>query len=97
MHDKISAIVINLNSLIDRLERIKQQDYNDPEAVDLMGDVAEWVFEIGEAVEAIEKGIGDLTPAGQGRVLVQVNREGEQEHTNWKGTHPFIPSQEGKL
>lgn len=84
MHDKISAIVVNLNSLVNRFEWIRQQDYNDPEAVDLMGDVAEWVFEIGEAVEAIEK---SLTPAGRGRVLVQVDSKGEQEHTNLQGTH----------
>lgn len=84
MKDKISAIIINLNSLRRRLEWINGQDYNDPEAVDLMSDVAEWVYEIDEAIGAIEK---SLTPAGQGRVLVQVNREGEQEHTNWQGTH----------
>ncbi|MBK7380313.1 MAG: hypothetical protein IPJ03_15220 [Ignavibacteriales bacterium] len=94
MKDKISAIIINLNSLRRRLEWINGQNYNDPDAVDLMGDVAEWVCEIDEAVEAIEK---SLTPAVYGKVLVQVNREGEQEHTNWQGTHPFIPSQEGKL
>ena len=84
MKDKISAIVVNLNSVVNRLEWIKQQDYDDPDAVDLMGDVAEWVYEISEAISAIEK---SLTPAGRSRVLGQVNREGEQEHTNWQGTH----------
>ena len=60
MNDKIAAIVVNLNSLVNRLEWIREQNYDDPEAVDLMGDVAEWVCEIDEAVEAIEK---CLTPA----------------------------------
>lgn len=57
MNDKISAIVVNLNSVVNRLEWIREQNYNDPDAVDLMGDVAEWVYEIDEAVEAIEKNI----------------------------------------
>ena len=60
MNDKITAVTANLNSILVRLDWIREQNYNDPDAVDLMGDVAEWVCEIGEAIEAIEK---SLTPA----------------------------------
>lgn len=66
MNDKISAIVVNLNSLINRLEWIKQQNYDDPDAIDLMVDVAEWVYEIDEAVAAIEKSLTHETfPRGE--------------------------------
>lgn len=85
MNDKITAVIVNLNSLVNRLEWIKQQNYNDPDAVDLMGDVAEWVCEIDEAVEAIEK---SLTPA-------RSKGESVGQKPGLKTTHPFIPSQEG--
>lgn len=61
MYDKITAITVNLNLLVNRLEWIRQQNCNDPEAVDLMGDVAEWVYEIGEAIGAIEKSLSHET------------------------------------
>ena len=87
MNDKISAIVVNLNSLVNRLEWIRQQNYDDPEAVDLMGDVAEWVCEIDEAVEAIEK---SLTPAlSKGESVGQ--KAGTQNNT------PLYPLSRGEL
>ena len=100
MNDKIAAIVVNLNSVVNRLEWIRQQNYNDPDAVDLMGDVAEWVCEIDAAVEAIEK---SLAPAVRGRLPKSSPKErGVGTHVNNStgdggvGTHPLIPSQEGK-
>ena len=135
MNDKIAAIVVNLNLLVNRLEWIRQQNYNDPDAVELMGDVAEWVCEIDAAVEAIEmsltpalskgervgmaiegwgrdevsgeesrtpdcskgdRGAGTLAnnPTGDGGVGTQF---GDSPSDKEEGTHPLIPSQEGKL
>ena len=135
MNDKITAVTANLNSILVRLDWIREQNYNDPDAVDLMGDVAEWVCEIDEAVEAIEK---SLTPAlfkgeSVGRVIEGWGRDevsgeerctpdcsngdrgvgthpnnstgdggvgtqfGDSPSDKEEGTHPLIPSQEGKL
>ena len=86
MNDKIAAIVVNLNSVVNRLEWIRQQNYNDPDAVDLMGDVAEWVCEIDEAVEAIEKSLTPALSKGEsvGRVIEGWGRDevsGEESQT----------------
>ena len=80
MNDKIAAIVVNLNSVVNRLEWIREQNYDDPEAVDLIVDVAEWVCEIDAAVEAIEK---SLAPALRGRFpKPSPNERGVGTHPN---------------
>ena len=86
MNDKITAITANLNSILGRLERIRERNYNDPDAVDLMGDVAEWVCEIDEAVEAIEKCLTPALSKGEsvGRVIEGWGRDevsGEESQT----------------
>ena len=100
MNDKIAAIVVNLNSVVNRLEWIREQNYDDPEAIDLIVDVAEWVCEIDAAVEAIEK---SLAPALRGRHPNPTLKErgvgtqfGDSPSDKEEGTHPLIPSQEGK-